>query len=123
MGACSAGSLSLFREDEDVTDHFIHHRSELPDGSEIESSLDHQDDRLRLNIRLIGRDGFIIAAHRLIASVAALLTAKEILPKEFADDPEIQEAACDHVEEIWRRRAEFFGFGDPLPIPKDETRR
>jgi hypothetical protein len=93
-----------------VTDHFIRHETPLPDGH-IESALDCSNDKFRLNTRLV-RDGFIVAAHRLITGVSALLTAREILPKEFAKDPAIQQAACDHVEEIWRQRSVFFGFGD-----------
>jgi hypothetical protein len=94
-------------------DHFIYHEEQLPDGQHLESALDNpRPGMLRLHIRLC-RDGFVLRVHRLLASVSALLTGQEILPKQFADDPEIQQAALDHVEEIWRRRAEFFGFGDP----------
>jgi hypothetical protein len=69
----------------------------------IEGSVERRGDKVRTRLRIC-RDGLVIAAYR----ITKTLGREEILPAEFRDDPWVQAAAFDYVEEIWRHRVRHF---------------
>lgn len=75
----------------------------LPDGREIEAEAETRGGLVRLRARLC-RDGLVTAAIKMTAPIAQLLAHRELLPREFANDPAIADATLQPVDEMWRHR-------------------
>src|SRR4051812_31170883 len=83
----------------------ITHR--LRDGREVESEVERRGSRIRLRSRLV-RDGLVTAAFRVTGRISDVLTRRqEVLPAEFADNPEMPAATFQPIEELWRHRLQL----------------
>jgi hypothetical protein len=75
----------------------------LPDGREIEAEAEARGGLVRLRARLC-RDGLVTSAIKMTAPIAQLLERRELLPREFTNDPAIAEATLQQTDEMWRHR-------------------
>jgi len=83
----------------------------------LEGEIEPRGNRLRVRLRLC-RGIHIVDAFRETFDLTAplrpaLMRMREFLPKEFRNDPKVQAAVFDPVEEIWRHRLNCLQ--QPLP--------
>jgi hypothetical protein len=86
-----------------VLDPTTRRTTTLLDGREVEAEAEQRGSLVRLRARLC-RDGWVTTAFTVTAGLVELLTHREFLPAEFRDDPRVQAAVFDPIEEIWSHR-------------------